>query len=262
MGNASGGGMGGGNGMGMMAPGGGRQMTEGMPIEEIANFLRGTGAPATAGGAGGNPNAPGKPSGPDAANPGMMTTGGTGGNPNAPMDQVAGGYGGNPNAPMDAPLAGGLPDGMMSGGGGRQMTEGMPIEEIANFFRGSGGGMGGGGVSQNARMSGSVICTVLRDVGLMDDETWRADQEFGKSLDPLTLAGYHLWAVTVARWMRRSMFLTTLVEPIVSCWALEMCFRVTGTGEGSRLGRLMLWAGLPICHWLGRQSHALRAVQG
>ena len=59
----------------------------------------------------------------------------------------------------------------------------------------SGGGGGGGG---------KIICTKLYQLGLMDEEIYKADQAFGELLrqkDPAAYYGYIRWATIVVDWM-------------------------------------------------------------
>lgn len=110
---------------------------------------------------------------------------------------------------------------------------------------------GGGGMT--------VICSELYRQGLLDEETYRADQKFGNSVSRETLDGYHWFAIPIARAMRRSKLLTAIIRLPVLAWAKEMRKRVEGNGtivygqgSGSYLGSFILLVGLPLCRWLGR----------
>lgn len=88
----------------------------------------------------------------------------------------------------------------------------------------------------------------------MDDATWAADQAFGRRLraeDPDALRGYHAWARPVVRTMKASPLVLRVVWFLSRPWAKEMA-RLSGVGNGSRVGRLMLRLGLPACRAIGR----------
>jgi hypothetical protein len=88
----------------------------------------------------------------------------------------------------------------------------------------------------------------------MDEATWAADQQFGRRLlaeDPDALSGYHAWARPVVRMMKASPLALRVVWLIARPWAKEMA-RLSGIGDGSRVGRLMLRFGLPVCRAIGR----------
>jgi len=103
------------------------------------------------------------------------------------------------------------------------------------------GGDGGG--------DGTVICTELHRQGLMPDDIYKADADFGKSLDDDTIRGYHLWGKPVARAMRKSPLLTWLIKPLVLSWAHTMA------GSGSSLfWSLALKMGMPVCRFIGRRN--------
>jgi len=107
---------------------------------------------------------------------------------------------------------------------------------------------------QSAPSSGlTVICTELHRQRMLDEETYRADAEFGRSLPQEILDGYQLWAVPLARGMARSRLLTAFVALFALPWAKEMRKRVNGNGRGSWLGRAMLFVGIPVCRWIGSQ---------
>jgi hypothetical protein len=134
-----------------------------------------------------------------------------------------------------------------------------------NILSGYGNAIGqaaGGGGNSNTRSSGagfmgSVICTELYRRGLMDQATYDSDTLFGKLLPPEILAGYHRWAIPLARAMSRSNFLTSLIAGPALLWARHMHYRLTGEGKDSLIGRWMMKLGAPLCGWLGKNKEAL-----
>ncbi|MCW8916614.1 MAG: hypothetical protein OQK24_12290 [Magnetovibrio sp.] len=103
---------------------------------------------------------------------------------------------------------------------------------------------------------GSVICTELHRQGLLADDVYRADQIFGARMkveDPDVVVGYHLWGKPLAKGMRRSKILTTLVyKGFAQAWADEMSAREGLNGIGTVRGKLCMIAGIPACRMLGR----------
>lgn len=106
-----------------------------------------------------------------------------------------------------------------------------------------GGGGGGGG-------GGSVICTALYDQALMDEAVYRADSEFGRSVNPVVLAGYWVWAKPIAKAMRKSRKVTKVVHFMARPWIKAMAERA-GIGGGSAVGEAYLKVGIPACYVIG-----------
>lgn len=136
----------------------------------------------------------------------------------------------NANDPTDAGPSGPAGPGPGEGPTG---TEGVGSDPST----GDGGGSGGA--------SGSVICTALHDMGLMPDEIYEKDQEFGRRVDPIIYAGYIRWARHIAAAIRAYPILGHMVRPIVMAWAREMA------GQSNLVGRVMMLVGMPMCKYLG-----------
>jgi hypothetical protein len=142
-----------------------------------------------------------------------------------------------------------------------------PFELLSGFGGALGqAGMGSGEskvkTSGGGGMFGSVICTALHDMGLMDDATYEADTAFGLKLPREVLHGYHLWSIPIANAMRKSFLLTALIEPIALSWAVTMRAKIEGKPENETwLGRQLLRFGVPICGWLGRYATRTQTVQ-
>lgn len=107
----------------------------------------------------------------------------------------------------------------------------------------------------------TVICTELHRQGLMSDEMYLADHEFGLSMPRHVIAGYQMWAIPVVRQMRKSPLFTRFVAILVLNWAQEMYHKVTGKGKGSLVGKGMLLIGVPVCGLIGSlMAHPQEAV--
>ena len=130
---------------------------------------------------------------------------------------------------------------------------------------GVGGGGGGGG-------GGKIICTKLYELGLMSKDIYEADQAFGAELvqvRPDIYNGYRAWAEIVVDWMSgggpkmmpwmtdeefstaAAKWSTTWAQDIATPWAEEMAYRVGRKQQGSRTGRMIMTAGIPICKAVG-----------
>jgi hypothetical protein len=191
----------------------------------------GTGGPSGAPGTGGPSGAPGA-GGPSAGNADGSAPGG-------------GGDSGAPGAPSGSPSGSGSSSG--AAGTGDSPDGGGP----GDAGDGGGGGGGGGG--------GKMICTALNDHGYFAPGIWEVDEEFGrivKALRPDIVHGYQRWAGPLARAMRRNRWLMRLTALVVRPWAHEMAFVMGARPKGSRLGRLLMRAGLPVCGWLGRSRRS------
>lgn len=148
----------------------------------------------------------------------------------------------------------------MMGGGVTTMTpqDDINMREYARYSVGAGGDPFGGGVQPpGAPPAGAkVICTELYRQGLMDEPTYRADQEFGADLavaDPDAMRGYLAWAPAVVDAMRRSPKLSRVIALIAMPWAEEMAYRMGERKSGSVIGYLQMEVGLVICRALGRR---------
>ena len=98
---------------------------------------------------------------------------------------------------------------------------------------------------------GTVICTELNRQGLLSDDMYQADANFGRTLSKTTLRGYHIWARPVVSLMQRSETATKIVEMIARPWTIEMAHRMGVLEEGSSIGKGMMLVGIPISWIIG-----------
>ena len=99
-----------------------------------------------------------------------------------------------------------------------------------------------------------VICAELHRQGLMSDEIYRADENFGLYLrekHPLVLAGYQFWARPVVKFMQRSQNVTMLAKKIADPWTQQMAYRMGVISHGSFIGMLMMKVGFVFCGIIG-----------
>jgi len=149
------------------------------------------------------------------------------------------GSGGTPSVPADPPgnTGGftGIRD-MFDGGGPGESGE----EEVER-----GGGDGG---------SSRVICTELYKQGKLDRELYRMDIVYtAKHLSPITVRGYHHWAIPMVVRMRSSTLLTNLFEYLTIARAKEIAHIVKPKEYKDRsvLGYLIKNIGEAICYSIG-----------
>lgn len=67
----------------------------------------------------------------------------------------------------------------------------------------------------------TVVCTEMHRQGLIDTETWEANQGFGKYLyqvDPYGYFGYIAWGLPLSKAMSKSKLLTKVVTPFMKGW--------------------------------------------
>ena len=107
-----------------------------------------------------------------------------------------------------------------------------------------------GGDEGDASDASTVICTALKDMGMLDKELWKYDGEYGKTLPLVTREGYWSWGVPTALYIRKHKWAAKAIKPIVTQVAKEMAHRV-GYGKGSKIGKALLYFGLPLCNLLG-----------
>lgn len=179
-------------------------------------------------------------------------------------DFGAGGFGvGTPGAAaVNAAVAeamggsGGGGGGTSSGGGASSGSQGTATEGYGSFGGAGGpsdGGGGGGG-------GGTVICTALNSLGLLPDDVYKLDQEFGRLADlhdPALTRGYRRWAIPVAEYIKKDTLLSKItryaIKPLANAWAREMAHQMDPTNyKGNIAGKVIMAVGHPICRKLGK----------
>ena len=114
---------------------------------------------------------------------------------------------------------------------------------------------GGFVINKVVEATGTVICSELYRQGLMDDETYQKDAEFGRKQDLETMVGYHSFGVPLAAAMRKSKLITWMVRPFALAWAENMA------GGNNLLGAFLNKIGVPICRMIGRFKLIAAEVQ-
>ncbi len=99
-----------------------------------------------------------------------------------------------------------------------------------------------------------VLCTELHRQGIMSDELYQADVEFAKTVDEATNRGYRLWATPIAKKMKTSKILTSILTPGIMSWAKHMA------GQKTLFGTIAMAVGVPICRLIGEVLISREAV--
>jgi hypothetical protein len=113
-----------------------------------------------------------------------------------------------------------------------------------------------------AREGGKIICAELYRQGLMDQETFEADEKFGKHMakhNPDVMIGYWTLAIPIVRLMRKSSVFTKIVNLFAAPWAKEMAFRVNPNLDGNGFGAAIMFLGVGLCGFLGRVRVRIQA---
>jgi hypothetical protein len=96
-------------------------------------------------------------------------------------------------------------------------------------------------------MLGTVICTELNRQGILSDEIYKKDAEYGASLPIEVVIGYHFWAIPVANKMSKSPLLTSLIKVPALKWAKHIAGE-----EKSIFGYACQYVGEAICAVIGK----------
>ena len=122
---------------------------------------------------------------------------------------------------------------------------------------GAGGYGGGSNPYANPAVFGhaTVICSELHRQGLMDEAVYYADEAFGEYLRDNhkdVLIGYHLWAKPVVSLMQKSRVFTRIVNVLAAPWSYEMARIMGENDQGSVVGKIVMFVGVPVCRAIGR----------
>ncbi len=111
----------------------------------------------------------------------------------------------------------------------------------------------GGGGGRGGSSGGSVICTALKDLGLLDKELHAAGSKYLNSMNPITVIGYQVWGNKIADKIREGhKGWTKVALPIArSRTALLASSGSIVDHFKNPLGTLTKFIGEPICHVIG-----------
>lgn len=113
------------------------------------------------------------------------------------------------------------------------------------------GSSGGGG--RNGTSGGSIICTALKERGLLDEKLYAAGSEYIQKVNPLTKLGYYYWAEGVAEKIRNgNKFWTSVCLPFATGRTALLAKRGTFWNHVRHpLGTLTKFVGEPVCRLIG-----------
>jgi hypothetical protein len=104
----------------------------------------------------------------------------------------------------------------------------------------------------------SVMCTLMRKYGYLEDDVFDADTLFGHLIattHPEILIGYHAWAKPLTEFLRNNAIYIPLFAYIVQAWAYEMAEQfgiVKNRSTFKRLvGKIVMNVGKPVCGFIG-----------
>jgi hypothetical protein len=96
---------------------------------------------------------------------------------------------------------------------------------------------------------GRVICTELYEQGLLSRDVWEYEVNYGKYLrahDPYVIPGYHFWAIPTVTLMKKSKFVTKLVNFLAKPWTnIEI-------REKTLLGKVYMKLAIGACRLIGK----------
>lgn len=125
---------------------------------------------------------------------------------------------------------------------------------IGSAIAGPVGGFVGGflGSTIGGMIGGRVICTELRAQARITVTLLSADLEFSRAnISPITLRGYHVWAVPFVRLMRRSKLATNIAAPFAIWRAEELAYQMGLRKKPNWKGKMVRWIGEPLCFCIG-----------
>jgi hypothetical protein len=107
-------------------------------------------------------------------------------------------------------------------------------------------------------LSPTVICTELHYQGLLSDDVYVADGEYGRIQDRYLLYGYRFLAVPLVRKMRQYSLLTKAVSLFAIPWAKQMAFEMGVGSKGSLFGKILMIVLYPPVRLIGKVRRILR----
>jgi hypothetical protein len=113
----------------------------------------------------------------------------------------------------------------------------------------------------------SVMCTLMREYGYLEDDVFIADTLYGNLLEqtnPEIIVGYHAWAKPFANFLRHHAIFIPLFAYITQAWAYEMCEHLGVTKNRSTfqrlLGKIVMNVGKSVCGFIGKTILSMQGV--
>ena len=107
--------------------------------------------------------------------------------------------------------------------------------------------------------SGKLVCTAMNKMGLLPDDIYALDSEFGLKVnreDPVLGDGYRLWALPVSEFIKKDTLgaraLRAFMRPITLAWAKEMAHQMRPDDyKPNYAGKVIMAIGHPTCRAIG-----------
>lgn len=115
------------------------------------------------------------------------------------------------------------------------------------------------GGPSGASGSGTLVCTAMNKMGLLPDDIYALDAEFGLKVnreDPVLGDGYRLWALPVSEFIKKDTLgaraLRAFMRPITLAWAKEMAHQMRPDDyKPNYAGKVIMAIGHPTCRAIG-----------
>lgn len=137
------------------------------------------------------------------------------------------------------------------GVGGLGAIGGLLGSVLSSVTGSSGSSSSGGG--GNGTSGGSVICTALKDIGLLDKELHAAGAKYLNAMNPITVIGYQVWGNKIADKIREGdKFWTKLSLPIATSRTSLLATNGSFMDHVKYpLGTITKFIGEPVCYLIG-----------
>ena len=134
-------------------------------------------------------------------------------------------------------------------------TPAAPVRPLASPNRPDSGSSG----NTSDTGSGTLVCTAMNKMGLLPDDIYALDAEFGLKVnreDPVLGDGYRLWALPVSEFIKKDTLgaraLRAFMRPITLAWAKEMAHQMRPDDyKPNYAGKVIMAIGHPTCRAIG-----------
>ena len=136
-----------------------------------------------------------------------------------------------------------------------------PNQQLYNFIlEGKGRTYIADGMLVHNKGGGKVICTALYEMGMLSEDIYNLDSQFGFMVDrtdPELGAGYRYWATPIAEYIKGnsvgSKIALHIVAPLAKAWAQEMAHQMKPDEyKANVFGKALMSIGHPICRVIGK----------
>lgn len=127
------------------------------------------------------------------------------------------------------------------------------LGSLIGGLTGNSGGSSSSGGGGSGSSGGSVICTALKDLGLLDKDLHAAGAKYLNSLNPITVIGYQVWGNKIADKIRAgNKNWTKVALPIARSRTALLASNGSFMDHVKHpLGTLTKFIGEPVCHVIG-----------